>query len=64
MEVRLGPATGGDRVGFAATLIQPGEPLGANNVDDVGEMLPAGSRSTQHRDQAIALGIFDRLLDD
>jgi hypothetical protein len=61
-EIRLGPVTGLDRIPLAMALIEPGEPFGADNADDVAEMLPSRSRPAQHRYQAIQFGEPDLLV--
>ena len=59
---RLGPVAGADRVGLAAALGEPIEPFGANDADDVGEVLAPRARPALYRQQAIKLGEPDRPL--
>ena len=59
---RLGPVAGVDRIGLAPTLGQPVEPFGADDADDVGEVLPPRAGSTLYRDQAVQFGEPDRPL--
>ena len=61
----LGPVACLDCKGPAVALIEPGEPFGADDADDAGEMLAAGSGPAQHRDHREPhLGELERPLDD
>ena len=59
---RLSSVAGVDRIGPAAALAQPVDPLGADDADDVGEVLPPRARPARHCDQAVQLSQPDRPL--